>query len=149
MFSVSLFCFHDEQVIDHRNYLRYLGVPVNETSYMFGDNESQIISSSIPSAKLHKRHQILSFHFVRSIISQGWINLQYLRSQYNAADPLTKHWGYNSVWKMILRPLFHHAGDTRNLVEDDTATVDRSIDDDDLTSLISINGEYQILQRTR
>ena len=29
-----------EQIIDLQNTLRYLGVPINEKSYMFGDNES-------------------------------------------------------------------------------------------------------------
>ena len=125
-----------EQIIDHRNYLRYLGVEVYDISYMWGDNESQILSSTIPHAKLHKRHQILSFHYVRSIISQGWINLQHIRSESNASDPLTKHWGYNSVWKLILRPLFHHVGDTRNLTEDDTIYVDRSSTHEDLLNTL-------------
>ena len=37
-----------EQIVDLRNAFRYLGVPVHETSYVFGDNESQITSSSFP-----------------------------------------------------------------------------------------------------
>ena len=134
-----------EQTIDHRNYLRYLGVNIHEVSYIWGDNESQIMSSTIPEARLHKRHQILSFHFVRSIISQGWINLQHISSDYNASDILTKHWGYNVVWKTILRPLMHHQGDTRILTEDDTALVDRSTSAEEIASALAINGEYQIL----
>jgi hypothetical protein len=47
-------------------YLRYLGVPIREKSYMFGDNESVVNSSIQPHAKLHKRHMALSFHRVRS-----------------------------------------------------------------------------------
>ena len=125
-----------EQIIDHRNYLQYLGVEVYEISYMWGDNESQIMSATIPHAKLHKRHQILSFHYVRGIISQGWINLQHLRSDKNASDPLTKHWGYQSVWKTILQPLFHHVGDTRNLTEDDENFVDNYCSPEDIQAAI-------------
>ena len=43
-----------EQVVDLRNSFRYLGVPVNDISYIFGDNESMINSSSFPHAKLNK-----------------------------------------------------------------------------------------------
>ena len=58
-----------EKIIDHRSYLRYLGKPVYDMDYVWGDNESMINSSTIPDSKLHKRHNILSFHFVRSMIS--------------------------------------------------------------------------------
>ena len=50
-----------EQIIDNRLSLRYLGVPVKE-SFMFGDNESVVNSSTIPTGKLHKRHIALSWH---------------------------------------------------------------------------------------
>ena len=53
-----------EQIIDLRTTLRYLGVQVNEKSYMFGDNEAVVNSSSNLHAKLHKRHNALSFHRV-------------------------------------------------------------------------------------
>src|SRR5687768_16216207 len=36
-----------EQIIDLRNTLRYLGVPIRDQSYMFGDIESVVNSSSI------------------------------------------------------------------------------------------------------
>ena len=51
-----------EQIIDLRTTLRYLGVPIREKSYMFGDNQSVVNSSMQVHAKLHKRHSILSFH---------------------------------------------------------------------------------------
>ena len=86
-----------EQVIDLRNTLRYLGVPINDTSYVFGDNETMINSSSFPHARLHKRHNILTFHFVRSMIAKGFIALNHLRSKNNLSDVLTKHWSHSSV----------------------------------------------------
>ena len=45
-----------EQIIDLRGTLRYMGVPLRESSYMFGDNKTVIDSGSLPHAKLHKRH---------------------------------------------------------------------------------------------
>jgi hypothetical protein len=43
-----------EQAIDFRNTLRYLGVPIRDNSFMFGDNKSVVDSSMQLHAKLHK-----------------------------------------------------------------------------------------------
>jgi hypothetical protein len=58
-----------EQIINLRCTLRYLGVPVRERNYMFGDNKSVFDSSIALHAKLHKRHTMLSFHSVREAIA--------------------------------------------------------------------------------
>jgi hypothetical protein len=50
------------QIIDLRTYLRYLGVPIREYSSIFGDNKTVVDGATIPHAKLHKRHNALSFH---------------------------------------------------------------------------------------
>lgn len=144
-FSACRTCL--EQIIDHRNYLRYLGIPVYKYSYIWGDNESQIQSAIIPHSKLKKRHNILSYHYVRSILSQRFASLNFIRSEYNAADPLTKHWGYNAVYDNILQPIFHHAGNTATLMIDNTAVVERSISFDDIKKIFTSDGEYYISQR--
>ena len=43
-----------DQIIDLRITLRYLGVPVREKSYMFGDNQSVVTNSTIPHSSLSK-----------------------------------------------------------------------------------------------
>jgi hypothetical protein len=110
-----------EQIVDLRNTFRYLGVPIHDISYVFGDNKSMIDSATYPYAKLHKRHNILSFHYVRSMIAKGFISLTHTNSQDNLADVVTKHWSYNSV-RNLLKPVFYHAGDTSNLFVDDEST---------------------------
>ena len=52
-----------EQMVDLRNSFRYLGCPVYETSYMFGDNKLQINSTTVPYARLNKRHNILLYRY--------------------------------------------------------------------------------------
>ena len=42
-----------EQIVDLRNTLRYLGVPIRNRSYMFGDNKSVVDRSATVHAKLH------------------------------------------------------------------------------------------------
>jgi hypothetical protein len=90
-----------EQLVDLRTTLRYLGVPLRERSYMFGDNESVVNSSVQPYAKLHKRHNALSFHRVREAIASGVIAFLHIPGENNPADILSKHWGYSSIWHML------------------------------------------------
>ena len=51
-----------DQIIDIRTTLRYLGVPIRDKSYMFGDNRSVVISSTIPNSTISKRHHMASYH---------------------------------------------------------------------------------------
>ena len=103
-----------EQVIDLRCTLRYLGVPIRKKSYMFGDNESMVNSSTQVHAKLHKRHTILSFHRVREAVASGMIALHYMSGDINPADILSKHWGYSQVWTRLKTLLFWR-GDTAEI----------------------------------
>jgi hypothetical protein len=100
-----------EQIMDLRTTLRYLGVRVSDKSFMFGDNESVVNSSIKPEAKLHKRHNALSFHRVRECIAAGFIVFTHIPGVNNPADILSKHWGYAQIWS-LLKPLMFHAGDT-------------------------------------
>jgi hypothetical protein len=60
-----------QQLVDLRNTLRCMGVPLHKKSYIFGDNKSVVNSATQPHAKLHKRHNALSFHRVREAIVSG------------------------------------------------------------------------------
>ena len=73
--------------------------------------------------------EILSFlfHYVRSKISQGYINLQHLSSKWNFADILTKNWSYQSSYYELIQPVIHHSGNTAALFLDNTLEVDVSI----------------------
>jgi hypothetical protein len=61
-----------EQIMQLKYTLRSLGVPIDGTVWMFGDNHSVITSSTIPHSSLNKRQDALSYHRVRdAIASQG------------------------------------------------------------------------------
>ena len=96
-----------EQIIELRLMLRYLGVPIREQSYMFGDNDSVVSSSTRVEGKLHKRHQILSFHRVREAVASGMVSFNFIPGSINPADILSKHWAYASVWPMLKPLLFY------------------------------------------
>ena len=84
---------------------------------MFGDNTSEIDSSVRPHAKLHKRHNALSFHRVREAIASKFLAIYFLPGELNPADILSKHWGYQQIWK-LLQPILFYFGDTAGLYEE-------------------------------
>jgi hypothetical protein len=103
-----------EQIIDLSNTLQFLGVPVREKNYMFGDNKFVVDSSMQLNAKLHKCHTMLSFHCVREVIPAGILGLYFLPGEDNPADFLSKHWGYTQI-KDRLKSLLFWRGNTANL----------------------------------
>ena len=49
-----------EQIIDLHYTLRMLGVPIEGPSWLFGDNEVVVTSSTIPHSSLNKRWNAIS-----------------------------------------------------------------------------------------
>ena len=99
-----------EQIIDLRTTLRYLGVPVNEKSYMFGDNESVVNSSKNLYSKLTKRHNALSYHRVCEAIASGYVKFSYIPGKLNPADILSKYWSYSNVKDLLLTVFYFQGG---------------------------------------
>jgi hypothetical protein len=102
-----------DQIIELRNTLRYLGVPV-EKSVMFGDNKSVVDSSSLPHGKLTKRHHILAFHRCREAVAAGIMQFHHIDGKVNPADIVSKHWDKPSIWE-TLRPILFWYGDPGEL----------------------------------
>ena len=96
-----------EQIKVNKLGLQYLGVLVFQKLFLFGDNKSVMDFSSIPYAKLHKRHTALSFHRVREMIASNNLVFTFIPGTINPADILSKHWGYHQVWPMLKTLLFH------------------------------------------
>ena len=94
-------CICVEQIVDLRNTLQYLGVPIRKQSYMFGDNDSVVNSSSTPHAKLHKRRTALSFHRVHEAVAAGYVGFYFISGKDNPADILRKYWAYGISWPIL------------------------------------------------
>jgi len=106
-----------DQIVDLQQTLWYLGVPIHEKSYLFGDNKMVVNSSAKPHSKLHKQHNALSFHWVREAVASHYVSFTFIDGEYNPADILSKHWRYQQVWK-ILKPILFFGGNTVDLYED-------------------------------
>jgi hypothetical protein len=111
-----------DQIIDLRSTLRYLGVPVNKKSYMFGDNQAVVTNSSIPHSSLNKRHNALAYHCVREMIAAKILGYYWIDGKKNPADIVSKHWSYPQVWS-LLKPLLFYSGDTLDLLDGEDITL--------------------------
>ena len=100
-----------DQIIDIRTTLQYLGVPIRDKSYMFGDNRSDVTSSTIPNSTISKRHHLASYHRVREAIAAKYISFHWKDGKSNPADILSKHWELKTVWPM-LKPILFWRGKT-------------------------------------
>ena len=105
-----------EQIIDLQDILRYMGVPICEKSYMFGDNKTVVNSSNTMHGKLHKQHTMLAHHRVQEAIASDIIHFVHIHGDINPADILSKHWGFQQIWKQ-LQPLLLWPGDTCELFD--------------------------------
>ena len=117
-----------EQIIDLRLTLRYLGVPINGRSMVFGDNESVINSAAIPHSKMHKRWVALSYHRVRWAVAAGIINIYHIAGKKNPADILSKHWDLPSVWNTMKPILFRYPGIDSELDEEELKKISKEAD---------------------
>ena len=99
-----------EQIMALRNTLRYLGVPIMNKAYMFGDNKSVVTSTTIPKSILNKRDNMLSYHRVREAIAAKILKFHWPSSNLNRSDILIKHWDYMEV-KDTIRERFDYQGD--------------------------------------
>ena len=105
-----------EQIIDLQDTLRYMGVPIREKSYTFGDNKTVVNSSNTMHGKLHKQHTMLAHHRVQEAIASDIIHFVHIHGDINPADILGKHWGFQQIWKQ-LQPLLLWPGDTCELFD--------------------------------
>jgi hypothetical protein len=95
-----------EQIMDLRYTIRMLGIPIDGPAWMFGDNKSVIMSSTIPQSKLNKRHNALSFHRVRSAVASKILYFLHIEGVNNPSDICTKFLSRAKFWPICAPLLF-------------------------------------------
>ena len=105
-----------QQIAGLRQALQYLGVPLRESSYLFGDTESVVKSGTVPHSQLSKRHHALAYHFTREDVASKMVSFHHIPGEINPADILSKHWGHSQIYP-TLRPLLFYRGNTLDLIE--------------------------------
>ena len=93
-------------IIELQYGLRALGVPILGPSYMFGDNQSVVTNTTLPSSSLKKKHNAIAYHKVRECIAANIFGFCHIAGQINVADILTKPLG-TQAHQRHARPLLH------------------------------------------
>ena len=77
-------------IIEWRYKLRMLGVALENTSYMVGDNMAVITNTTLPLSVLKKKHQACNYHRVREAVAARIIEFGHIDTHDNVADICTK-----------------------------------------------------------
>ena len=93
--------------------LQMIGVPIDGSVLMLGDNKSVVLNTTIPSSALKKKHNAIAYHWVREAIAARIIRFCHIDSVNNVADVLTKPLP-NVAFHGLTRPfLFRNPGEPR------------------------------------
>jgi Reverse transcriptase (RNA-dependent DNA polymerase) len=103
-----------ELAIEYRNTLRLLGVPIDGPALMLGDNQSVVLSTSVPSSILKKKHNAIAYHRIREAIAAGIIDFVHIDTTENYADILTKPLAGPAFHRLVKPLLFRNALDWMN-----------------------------------
>lgn len=79
-----------EAIIETRYNLRMLGFELDGPGWLFGDNMSVVLNTSMPSSMLKKKHHACSYHRCREVIAASIARFLHIKSVDNIADVLTK-----------------------------------------------------------
>jgi hypothetical protein len=90
-----------------RYKLRMFGIPVDEPAFVYGDNQSVLVNSSMPASTLKKKSQSIAFHFVREGCAADEWRTTYVNTSLNVADLMTKPLAGEKRWGFV-RMLLHH-----------------------------------------
>ena len=85
--------------------LMYLGVPIDGPALLLG-NKTIVDNTTTPHGKLHKRHLMLSYNYVRESKASGSYKYAFVSGKDNLSDILSKHWSYNDVRPLLQSVLF-------------------------------------------
>ncbi len=95
-----------ELVQEVRYKLRMLGVPITESTTMYGDNMSVVLNTTVPSSQLKKKHNAIAYHRIREAIAAKIIKFAHIPSSQNIADILTKPLPVNTFEHLVHPILF-------------------------------------------
>ena len=77
-------------IIEWRYKLRMLGIVLEDTSMLVGDNMSVVVNTTLPSSALKKKHQACNYHRIREAIAGRIIDFGHIDTNDNVADLCTK-----------------------------------------------------------
>jgi hypothetical protein len=77
-------------ILEVRYILRLLGVALDGSALMLGDNMSVILSTTVPSSVLKEKHNAIAYQRVREAIAATVMRFAYIKSEENVSDVLAE-----------------------------------------------------------
>jgi hypothetical protein len=93
-------------LIEMRYKLRMLGINVEDSSVLVGDNMAVVINTTLPSSALKKKHQACNYHRVREAIAAKILIFGYIDTSTNLADVCTKPLGATLFHGLLKQYMF-------------------------------------------
>ena len=90
-----------DEIIALRYKLRMLGVMLEEKSIMVGDNMLVVLSTTLPSSAIKKKHLSCNYHRIREAVAGGIIDFGHIDTKDNLADVLTKPLGTGAFHQLL------------------------------------------------
>ena len=90
-----------------RYKIRMMGIGVDGTAHIFGDNKSVLVNSSIPTSVLKKKSNSIAFNFVREGCAANEWRVAYVNTHDNVADLLTKPLTNGAKRRTLIDMIFH------------------------------------------
>ena len=91
-----------------RYKLRMMGIPCDFPSYIYGDNQSVLVNSTVPTSILKKKSCSIAYHFVREGVAADEWRITYISTHDNVADLLTKPIPGGMKRIKLIRMFLHH-----------------------------------------
>ena len=95
-----------ELIMEMRYKLRMLGVPILGSTALYGDNQSVVLNTTVPSSVLKKKSNSIAYHRVREAVAAGTLHFFHIRSTENIVVILTKPIGPKVFYGHIKGLLF-------------------------------------------
>jgi len=103
-----------ELILEVRYCLQMMGVPMDGPALMLGNNLSIIVSTTIPSSTLKKKHQAICYHRIWECVAANVVQFVHVSLKDNLSDCMTKPLANDTflghIWKMLL---FHLGSEDR------------------------------------
>ena len=88
--------------------LRMMGIPCEEPTFIYGDNQSVLANTTVPESVLKKKSQSIAYHFVREGAARDEWRTTYINTHENESDLLTKVLPFGEKRRGFVRNLLHH-----------------------------------------
>ena len=79
-----------EMITALRYTLRMFGIPIDESTDIFCDNESVYKNASKPESQLRKKHDSILYHMIREAVASGACRMAKEDTETNLSDIFTK-----------------------------------------------------------